>query len=282
MLHSPRVIDPAAPPGAEALDPLIAGVLGALQGVTEFLPVSSSGHLCLAQAWFGIDAQVAGHTFNIVVHAGTLLAVIWTYRADLFALARGLVSPTRHRTEMGLLLALAVGTLPLGLVLLPGIEPLLHRMEGSPRAVGVALVATAGILLLASRRYQERADGRIGPGQAAIVGLCQVLAVMPGISRSGTTIAAGLLVGLPRDQAARFSFLLSIPAILGATAKELLGLRSAPPNDAQVTALAVGFATSLVVGLVSLHWLLGLVHRGRLAIFVPYLLAVGAIAIALG
>lgn len=276
------MLEPAATPAQSVLDPLVAALLGAVQGVTEFLPVSSSGHLCLAQSWFGVDPEAAGHTFNIVVHAGTLLAVIWVYRADLWNLLRSLLAPKENPEGIKMIAGLVLGTLPLAVILVPGIEPLLHEMEGSPRAVGVALVATAGILLVATRHFRDEADAPLRLWQALVIGICQVFAVMPGISRSGTTIAAGLLVGLPRSQAARFSFLLSIPAILGATAKELLDLRGAPPSDAQTTALLVGFGTSLVVGLVSLRWLLGLIHRGRLAVFVPYLLVVGAAAILLG
>ncbi len=263
----------------------MAALLGALQGVAEFLPISSSGHLCLAQAWLGISADRAGHTFNIVVHAGTLLAVLWTYRGDLGHMLRVALRPTLASPERSLLVAVILGTLPLGLVLLPGVEAFVVHMEQRVRWVGVALLITAGMLTVASR-LQRRVSNDIVvaplPWQAFVVGMVQLFAVLPGISRSGSTIVAGLLVGLHPTQAAAFSFLLSVPAVLGATVKELTTLGVEGSGNLDVTAFALGFATSLSVGLMSLGLLLRIVNRGRLGIFVPYLLVVGTIAIVLG
>lgn len=265
----------------------IAVLLGAVQGATEFLPVSSSGHLALAQAWLGVDPDVAGHRFSIVLHGGTLLAVLWLYRDDVIGLARVVLAPHRDTPERRMLIAMFVATLPLGLVLLPGIEPFVVMVEQSPRYVGVALLATAVVLGLAFRGSSpvpENPD-RTPPTlpRAIGIGLAQLLAVLPGVSRSGSTIAAGLGLGLDREQAARFSFLISIPAIGGATAREVLKV-AGESNASAIPwlAYAAGFVTSLAVGLICLRLLLVLVRGGKIAGFVVYLAVVGTIAIIVG
>ena len=210
----------------------LAVLLGAVQGATEFLPVSSSGHLALAQAWLGVDPEVAGHRFSIVLHAGTLLAVLWLYRSDVVALARVVLRPTEDSPERGMLLAMFVATLPLGIILLPGIEPAVVAVEQSPRLVGCMLLVTATILMVSFRGSSPVPDepDRTPPTlpRAIGIGLAQLMAVLPGISRSGSTIAAGLALELDREQAARFSFLISIPAIAGATVREIAKAASGP------------------------------------------------------
>lgn len=263
----------------------LAAFLGALQGVAEFLPISSSGHLSLAQAWFGVDPEAAGHSFNIVVHAGTLLAVLVVFRRDLIELVRGLFDPERVAWARPLLLALIVGCLPLAVVLLPGVEELVVRMEGEVRWIGVALLITAAMLGFTHRRVAPEDDEREPPklGHALLIGLAQLVAVTPGISRSGSTIAAGLALGLGRARAARFSFLLSIPAITAATGKESLGLLlgDAPLSFAPGP-FALGFVVSFGVGLFALELLLRLIRSLGMLPFVPYLLLMGTIALALG
>ena len=262
-----------------------AAFLGALQGVAEFLPISSSGHLSLAQAWFGIDPAAAGHSFNIVVHAGTLLAVLVVYRRDLLDLLRGLFDAQAVPWARPMILSLIVGCLPLGVVLLPGIEDAVVRMEGEVRWIGGALLATAAMLGFTHRRVAPHDEERAAPSlrQALLIGFAQLIAVTPGISRSGSTIAAALALGLGRARAARFSFLLSIPAVAAATAKESLELllSDAAPSFA-AGPFAVGFAVSFVVGLLALELLLRLIQRLGMAPFVPYLLVLGIVALVLG
>lgn len=276
----------------------MAAGLGALQGVTEFLPISSSGHLSLAQAWLGVDLSAVGHRFNIVVHAGTLVAVLWEYRRDLVALIRGVLGG--EPAARGLFVALVVATLPLGLALVPAIEGAVLAVESRPQWIGVSLWVTA--ILLAFAHFQRprprigearrSLEGRAstgadeeapGPVGALVIGLFQLLAITPGISRSGSTIAAGLGLGLSRVAAARFSFLLSIPAILGATAKESLAIAQEPATATiDWTVYALGFAVSLAVGLLSLRLLVHLLVRVGLLPFVPYLIVAGAAAIVAG
>jgi undecaprenyl-diphosphatase len=268
-------------PGAE-LGYGFAAFLGALQGVAEFLPISSSGHLSLAEAWLGIDAEAAGHSFNIVVHAGTLLAVLLIYRRDLYDLVRGLFDPEAVAWARPMWLALIIGSLPLVVVLIPGVEDAVVRMEGNVRAVGVALLVTAALLGFTHRRKPPRDDDQQPPsrGQAIAIGCAQLFAVIPGISRSGSTIAAGLMLGLGRARAARFSFLLSIPAITAATGKEALDLlTSDAPLHFDPGPFALGFAVSFAVGLGSLSLLLKLIERVGMLPFVPYLVVLGSIAL---
>lgn len=263
----------------------LAAFLGALQGVAEFLPISSSGHLSLAQAWLGVDAAAAGHSFNIVVHAGTLLAVLIIYRRDLRELVRGLFDPVAVPWARPMWLALIVGSLPLGVVLIPGVEELVVRMEGEVRWVGAAMLVTAAMLAFSHRSTPPRDDAATPPTwrHALLIGCAQLIAVTPGISRSGSTIAAALALGLGRARAARFSFLLSIPAIMAATAKEGLEvlLADVPPSfDPGPFALA--FVVSFGVGLVSLSMLLRLIQKVGMLPFVPYLLVLGAAALVIG
>jgi undecaprenyl-diphosphatase len=286
LVPSPGAAAPAQPSAGE-LTVAWAIALGALQGITEFLPISSDGHLALAQRVLGIDAAAVGHRFTILVHAGTLLAVIWHYRTDLLALATSALRPGGDPAQRRLLAAIAIASVPLGIVLVPGIEELVIAMESQVRAIGFALWLTAAALFVSFRGDRgatiPAAPAVPSPWQALLIGLAQVTAVLPGISRSGTTIAAGLGVGIDRVSAARFSFLLSVPAVGGAVAKETLELVREPAAAAiDPWPYAVGFAVSLVVGLAALRVLLLLVGRGRVMGFVAYLAVLGAIAVALG
>lgn len=277
----------AAEPGAASGITLpVAVALGAVQGLTEFLPVSSSGHLALAQAFFGVDPGAGGHRFSIVAHGGTLLAVLWMYRRDVVELAKvplqlGTPSPARQT-----LLMMVVATLPLLFILIPGIEERVVEVETHPRWVGVCLLVTATILFLSFRRKSEAGiDFDPAPPtlrQALLVGLAQLVAVLPGVSRSGSTIAAGLGVGLSRAGAARFSFLISIPAIVGATILELRKLLREDSGTIDPLPYAVGFLVSFVVGILCLRLLLLIVRSGRITGFVIYLAIVGTAAIIFG
>lgn len=273
--------------GGKELTIWFAILLGAIQGATEFLPVSSSGHLSLGQAWLGIDPESAGHRFNIVLHAGTLIAVIWVYRQDVRKLFGVLVRPMQDTPDRRRLLRMLLASLPLGIALIPAVEALVVSMETQVRLVGFALLVTAAILFAAFRPGRGEGETTEEPPtakQAILIGIAQVCAVLPGISRSGSTIAAGLAVGLDRPRAARFSFLISLIAVGGATAKELLDILgdSASGESIAIIPFAAGFVASLIVGLLSLRGLLYLVGKGRMLGFVIYLLLMGGIAIAVG
>lgn len=285
VLLSAAVAWAAADGSPPTFDPLVAAALGAVQGATEFLPVSSSGHLALAQAFFGVDPEAGGHRFNIVAHAGTLLAVVWMYRTDVLELAMVPLKPLTPSPARTTLLMMVLATLPLGLVLMPGVEDAIVAVESHTRLVGVCLLITATILFVAFRRPSEAGEDNASepptPVQAILIGLAQLFAVLPGVSRSGSTIAAGLGLGINRAAAARFSFLISIPAILGATVREITKLGDDGGLGDPVP-YVIGFVVSFVVGLACLGLLLRLVRSGKIIGFVVYLAIVGGAAVIWG
>jgi undecaprenyl-diphosphatase len=218
---------------------------------------------------------------SVVVHAGTLLAVSWTYRRDLIPLVRALLPGANDPVPRREVAALVVATLPLALMLWAPARALVATAEGSVRIVGACLCWT-GLLLATSRWARPRDAGPPSLARACLIGLAQLVAVLPGVSRSGSTICVALLLGVERGSAARFSFLLSMPAVLGAVGLELLELSGEPRAAGPVAPFVAGFVASFVVGLACLRWLLGVVGRGRLYGFAPYVLLLGALALAFG
>lgn len=267
-------------------------LLGVVQGLTEFLPVSSSGHLVLAQQALGDDFHFTSSAvvFDLVLHAGTLLPVLWFYRADLLRILSAFVpgsatdpaSAVRDpANDRHLALAVVVATIPtalMGLLFKDLFESLFHSVG----AVCIALLVTGGLLL--STRFQEGEDrpdadamrSPISLPKALLIGLVQGLAITPGISRSGSTIATALLLGVPRADAARFSFLLSIPAICGAIV--LMLKDGAQLGGMPTPLLAAGFTSAMVVGYLALVMLVALVKRGGLHRFTYYVWPVAVIA----
>jgi undecaprenyl-diphosphatase len=262
---------------------LEALALAVVQGLTEFLPVSSSGHLVLTQTLFGVDPSAA-FTFDIVLHLGTAVSALLFYRNDVAHVLRGLLPPYARatpglRASRRLLLLLAAATVPTAAIGF-AFKDFFEGLFAAPAAVVAALGATGAFLIASSLL---RAPGQ--PLEAAqwwkasLVGLAQALAIVPGISRSGSTIVAALAVGLRREDAVRFSFLLSLPAILGAA---LLELRHPPPGaDGVPLALtAAGFAVAAVTGYLAILFVLRWTREGRLWQFGLYCWAVAAVAAA--
>jgi undecaprenyl-diphosphatase len=267
------------------MDILEAVLLGALQGVTEFLPVSSSGHLVAAQAL--LDVESPGVLVEVALHFGTLIAIVVVFWRDLVKLATdGVVGAMLHAMRRDAAevaeraplfptaLAIGIGTVPIGLagVLL---GDAVERTFESLTACGAFLCVT-GLVLFLSRFAGAARVERVGPGRGFLIGMAQAAALLPGISRSGSTIVAGCFVGLERRTAARFSFLLAVPALVAATGWELRHLvGDAAETFPPVPALAVGTLTSVVVGTVCLLVLLRIVERGRLHWFAAYCVPVG-------
>lgn len=265
-----------------------ATFLGIVQGLTEFLPVSSSGHLVLFSQL--LKVQEPSLVFEIVVHAGTLLAVLVVFRAEVLLLVSSFFKLLRKpqqakelvQTDAGcrLLWRLVLATLPvviLALVLKDHIEGLFM----SSLFVGFMLLVTGTVLYLSQCRETGRKDlAELSASDALLVGLGQAVAVLPGISRSGTTIAVGLTRGLDRDSAARFSFLLSIPAILGALVFSLDDLFGGATSIGG-GAFFAGLLTSAITGYLAIHLLLDLVKRGKLVWFSYYTWFVGTLVIVL-
>lgn len=266
---------------------LSAVLMGLLQGVTEFLPVSSSGHLSLFQNFFNGKAPDA--LFNILLHFATLLAVFVYYWHDIvdmiaefFRGAAALVGrkggnepvPPARR----LVLMVILGTLPL-VVVLP-FKSKVEALGASTLFIGCALLVT-GLLLFASDHLKpgRKSERTMTVADALLIGCAQALAVVPGLSRSGTTISAGTARGLDRTFAVRFSFLLSLPAVLGATLLEVLDAAKAGVDPALIPQYLLGMAVAAVSGYFAIRLVELLAKKGRFGAFAYYCWAVGLVTI---
>ena len=266
---------------------LEAFVLGVVQGLTEWLPVSSTAHLILVPWVLGWEVdREALVPFNVLVQDGTLLAVVVYFRRDLAGIARGVLEGIRRRAPLGtpesrLGWWIVLGTLPAVAVAL-ALEGPIESLHARPVVVASVLLGATAILFVRERPGAAGA-GAMGARDALLVGLAQAVAVIPGVSRSAATIAGGLLVGLDRVAAARFAFLLSIPILAAAGVWETAALLRTPDPGRHLPALAVGFATAAVVGYATIHWLLGFLARRPLAAFAWYRIAagIGLLALAL-
>ena len=269
------------------MDLLTAAILGLVQALTEFLPVSSSGHLVLTKALLGVEVS-HGAAFEVAVHFGTLLSVLVIFRNEVVELIRaggrlvrspGTIAAQRAEdpyTRMGL--AIVVGCVPAGVVGLT-MKDTLEQAFDSPTLVCGALIVT-GLVLLATLRAPE-GSGEVSITGAVLIGLAQAIAILPGVSRSGATIATAQFLGVDRNIAARYSFLLSLPVIAGATLLKVKDLLESPPQGEVLVALCLGAFVAFVAGLAALAWLLRLVRSGWFAHFGWYCLAVGIGGLAL-
>ena len=268
-------------PGDRAVTFLESVILGVLQGLTEFLPVSSSGHLVLMQSFMAIGGPVV--FFNVLLHVGTLAAVLVVFRKEIsdivgecMAVASRNSKPIREMPHAWFMFMIILGSVPAGVI---GIlfEDLFEELFALPLPVGFFLLVT-GTLLFMTRKMKpgEKTVGQITPWAALLIGLAQAMAITPGISRSGATIAVALFLGLERETAVKFSFLLSVPAIAGA-----MLLKSVSVQEIQVTLAnyTAGFASAFVIGLLSLIWFVGIVKRGKLDLFAYYCWGVGLLVI---
>jgi undecaprenyl-diphosphatase len=264
---------------------LQAVILGVVQGLTEFLPVSSSGHLVLFQTWMGDNffAQDQPLLFVLALHVGTLVPVLWFYRDSLRDIVAspwdgpgpaesGAVAWLRDHPARRMAALVLLGTVPTGLI---GILMKDHfeALFNSPDRVAVALLITGAVLFGTRGREGAGDDSVLTLRNALIIGFAQGLAITPGISRSGTTIAVALFLGMNRELAARYSFLLSIPAICGAVVLEMKDGIDFAGTD--WNAVGAGFFASMVVGYLALIMLVALVKRGGLHHFAWYLWPVG-------
>ena len=264
-----------------------AFVLGVVQGLTELLPVSSSGHLILvpwsAEWTYLKENDRFNQTFDVSLHLGTLVAVGAYFWADVVRLVRAWFgSVGRRRIESSderVAWFVLVATIPAGLAGLLG-EDLIADNLGEPWQILVLLAGGALLLLWADRSPQSRAMGDLGLRQALVMGVAQALALAPGVSRSGITITAGRFMRLDRDGAARFSFLLLIPTVLGAVVLKGVGdvlLGDLP--DGWQGPFVVGTLAALGSGLLAIDWLLGFVRSHTYGVFVVYRLAVAALVL---
>ncbi len=265
---------------------VLDGVLqGIIQGVTEFLPVSSSGHLALYQYFSGTSGEGA-LSFSLLLHLGTLLAVVIVFKDDVFSLIReffltirdlftGRFSVKNATPERRMLYLLVVATVPLILAIpIKGyIESLAE--DGSILVEGICFLITASLLFFASRGAKGEIDSATSSYKKALfVGLAQILALFPGVSRSGSTMSAGLINGFKKSYAVKFSFLMGIPAILGGATLDAMDMIGGEvPFDA-IPAI-IGFISALVVGIASIKLLQYILKSDKLIIFAYYTLALG-------
>ena len=273
------------------MDLFQATILGIIQGLTEFLPVSSSGHLVMFQHLFGLKEPEL--FFDISVHVGTLAAIVIFFRKEIISIIVSLTHfiarlfnkkksfPSIYEdTDVKLAFLIVVGSVPTGIL---GI--LFHRIAdqlfSSVVVVGFMLLVT-GLLLWCTRRIKKSDKGIAGfsAKDALIIGFVQGMAIIPGISRSGSTIAVGLFLGLERETAARYSFLLSIPAILGAAALSLINLSSY--TILSYKAAISGAVIAAIIGYCALKLLVYMVKQGRIHIFAPYCMIIGVLALVCG
>jgi len=252
-------------------------ILGVVQGLTEFLPVSSSAHLILVRAIFGWDAGELNLAFDVACHLGTLVAVAAFFSSDMVALLRGIPSafsatPTADGRRLWLLAAAMLPVIVVGVTASDYID----AVRDQPQWTAVALIAGAALLFLV-----ERLGPRAGteatltlPGAVAI-GTAQAMALIPGVSRSGATITGGMLLGMSRLASARFTFLLSVPAITAAAAHEGLKLRHMTLGGHDWSLFGVGLLSSAAVGYLTVGFLLKFLVNHRLDVFAWYRIAIG-------
>ena len=268
-------------------------ILGFVQGATEFLPVSSSGHLVIIQNLFGVQGSIV--LFDVMVHVGTLAAIVLVFRKDIADLVNVVINILTGKiandtAERSVVAGIVIGSIPTAFIGL-AFSDQFKQLFSSMTAAGIGLLFTGLILMStiirrsAGSNTEAREGGHIQFTQALLIGVAQGLAITPGVSRSGTTIAVALLLGVERGLAARFSFLLAIPAILGALALELrdhFQAVAAVPAHTDTTVMLIGAVVAAVTGIFALKFLLRIVRHGKISLFAYYCWALGAIAIVLG
>ena len=247
---------------------LEALILGIIQGITEWLPVSSSGHLALAQNFLGITQPVV---FDLILHVGTLIVVFLVFYKELFQVIKGFFSFDKCNKDFMLSLYLIIATLITGVIGVIFNEFFVKAFENL-RIIGIGFLITAMILFFSKI---GKSNKKLGLIDSVFIGLAQALSILPGVSRSGSTIGIGLIRNVDRKEVAVFSFLLAIPAIIGGFVFQFnqsgLNIEALP--------LIIGFLTSFVVGYLSLKWLLKVIYHGNFHYFGWYVLVLGIITL---
>jgi len=236
-------------------------VLGIIQGLTEFLPVSSSGHIEIGQALLGMDSLKENEQLlSVVLHAATALSTIFVFRKDIGEILKGLFQP-RWNEEWSFSAKIVLSMIPAAFVGLFFDDALDALFEGQLKLVGGMLLLTGILLFLADRAKNTTKD--VSFPNAIIIGIAQAIAILPGISRSGATIATSVLLGIDRSKAARFSFLMVVPLILGKMAKDILDGKFVLSEELAIPLLA-GFVAAFITGLLACIWMIQLVKKSLL------------------
>lgn len=251
-------------------------ILGIIQGLTEFLPVSSSGHLELGKAILGNDLSAEeSMMMTVVLHFATALSTVVIFRKDVIDIIKGLFK-FRKNEEFEFSLKIVLSMIPAALVGVLWDDLIESFFDGQILLVGCMLILTGGLLFLADRA--KNTNQKVSYFSALIIGVSQAIAILPGISRSGATISTSVLLGVDREKAARFSFLMVVPLIFGKIAKDVLG-DEFTTEGLNIVALSIGFVAAFVTGLLACTWMIKLVKKSKLSYFAYYCFAVGVIAI---
>ncbi|MEM6967092.1 MAG: undecaprenyl-diphosphate phosphatase [Bacteroidota bacterium] len=257
---------------------LEAIILGIIQGLTEFLPVSSSGHLELAKVITGYDQSASeSMLMTVILHAATALSTVVIFWKEIKEIIVGLFSSEKEQIEFsGKIILSMIPAATVGLTFEDQIESLFNK---NVLLVGGMLIITGLLLFLADRA--KNTNKKVGWSNALIIGISQAIAILPGISRSGATISTSVLLGIDRTRAAKFSFLMVVPLILGKMAKDILSGEIYYASE-DLVPLAAGFGAAFVTGLVACTWMIALVKKSKLSYFAYYCFVVAAVAIASG
>jgi undecaprenyl-diphosphatase len=262
------------------VDLLAATLLGIVQGLTEFLPISSSGHLILARAFFGWDPERFGLAFDVACHVGTFLAVLAFFRddvRDMVTALPGAVARGDGEAER-LVRLIVVGTLPV--VIIGALFADALDAVRSPGVIAVTLTVGGLGLILAERLGRQRVGAEtLSYGEAFMIGVAQAAALIPGVSRSGATLTVAMLLGLRRPAAARFVFLLSLPAVAAAAAKETLDLIEGGVDAVPFTLFAIGLVVSGLVGYLTIKYFIQYLAGHSLTVFAVYRFALAAVTV---
>jgi undecaprenyl-diphosphatase len=252
-------------------------ILGLIQGLTEFLPVSSSGHLEIGKALFGIDAS-ENFYFSLAVHGATVASTLVVFRKEILCLLNG-VRAFRMNEETTYVLKIIVSMIPVGFIGIVFYEDIKKIYNGNMMIVGSMLLVTALLLSLGS--FVKKKGKDIGFLDSFIIGLVQLLAVLPGISRSGATIATGMMIGNRRDELAKFSFLMVLVPVIGANLLEILK-GNITDTGTGAGLIAAGSLTAFISGYLACRWMISLVRKSKLIWFAVYCAAAGFLTILFG
>jgi undecaprenyl-diphosphatase len=246
-------------------------ILGVVQGLAEFLPISSSGHLEIGKVILNIQNK-EDLSFAVAVHGGTVLSTILVFRNDLAKLLLG-VFKFQKNEEMSYFLKILASMLPVLIVGLFFKEQVESFFTGNMILVGSMLIITASLLFFA--HFSPSKEKKIGYKESIIIGISQAIAVLPGISRSGATIATGLILGVKKEEIARFSFLMVLIPIIGANFLDITSMDSANSEFIGWMPILIGFFTAFAVGYLACSWMINVVKKGKLLYFAMYCLLVG-------
>lgn len=248
-------------------------ILGILQGLTEFLPVSSSGHIELGKYFLGVETT-DNLLFSIIVHGATALSTIIVFRKDILIIIKDLFAfEWNESTQFSAKILLSM--IPVGVV---GVlfEDNIEALFGGQITLVASMLLFTGVLLSITY-FAKNTTGNVTFGKSIIVGLAQAVAIIPGISRSGSTIATGLLLGIDKEKITRFSFLMVLPPIIGATLLKIKDFLEAPQiaSDISTIALSLGFLSAFIAGIFACTWMINIVKKGKLIYFAIYCLVLG-------